>query len=197
VQIARVAAAAIITIPLLLAVVLFIGVAARAPQEHAVTTPGAVPVQAQLAFGSYRPRSAAEPVAPTTSIDQLRCDSWRVVFQEACPDSAQMAKTLWPDVLQEPNTLYVGILTFCLASPEHLNAEYLRGTLTLHCHYASPWWRFERREMGVYAQMGIELVVVSTQNIPSGQVNVVLEERAERWIQDAVMQRSLGQVTIG
>src|ERR1044071_4995148 len=200
-QIARWTAAVVITIPLLAAVVIFAGVAAGAPEEHAVTTPGAEVVKVEFPTGIYEPRSGTGSVAPTTSLDQFRCEVWQQDPQQACPASDQLAISYWPDVLQQPDTLYLGVMTSCGLSREHLDAEYLRGTLPLHCHCAAPWWRFERAPSGAQPQgvgrPSIELLVLNTANVPHGQVNVVFEERAERWFQDAVVQRNLGHVTIG
>jgi len=169
---------------------------AGAPPRHEIHTPGARPVSYQIADSDGR--IVRGRTAPTMSLAEFRCEAWRQGGQEVCPDPAQLSTLLWPHLEQAPATLYVGVMwTSCLPSPGYFNIEYTAGTLLLHCFDARPWFvwplggpRYAR------AAPSIVLVLVPVTDIPAGRLQVVYEERVERWLFDAVDTTQLGAVNV-
>lgn len=196
----RVAAVVLLTSPVLFAILILVSSVAGAPPEHAVRTPGATPIGYEVAYSTtYLNGSLVAGVAaPATSIDEFRCAAWRAGGQPGgCPDSAELAKTLWPNVKQAPDTLYVGLrASTCQTVPDHLNIEYQDGRLVLHCHVAAQWLYFARSTMGVAAQPAIALLTMPTGAMSHGKLTVVLENRVERWLFDQVTTVELGTVAI-
>jgi hypothetical protein len=185
-----------ISLVVLLALLLIANTIAGAPPLHDIHTAGAQKVSYQIA--DYSGRIVWGPTTPTMSLDEFRCEAWRQSRQGICPDAAELSRTLWPQLQQTPATLYVGVMwRGCLPSPGHFNIEYLPGTLLMHCYEARPWFMSPLQiPEGARAARSIVLVTVSLTEIPSGKLQVVYEDRVERWLFDAVETFQLGVVTL-
>jgi hypothetical protein len=187
---------AVISITVLGSLLLVANALAGAPPRHEIHTPGARPVSYEIA--DYGGRIVWGRTTPTMSLDDFRCEAWRQSGQKVCPDAAELSRMLWPQLQQAPGTLYVGIMwTACLPSSFDFNIEYSPGTLLMHCFEAQPWVVSPiGRPAGAHAARSIVLVLVPLIDIPPGRLQVVYEERVERWFFDAVDTLQLGAVNL-
>jgi hypothetical protein len=192
---ARYAAAVLITIPLVLSLIYIGGVVIGAPVENDVLPEGHTPITVQVAAPSGRPTFA--PILPTTSLANVRCQSWLQDHAGTCPDEQTLAGMYWTKVEQAPQTLYVGAFLCDTARP-HFNAEYFESRLTLHCHTTArliePW-------EGPHSDAGpgrafITLVIVPTAGMTPGQLSIFREDRVERRFSDTVSTQLIGVATI-
>lgn len=174
-------------------VVLLVTTPFYTPPAHQISTPGATALDAQQVVSNpYVP--AYGPIQPSESLDSLRCQLWRAQNHlAACPDAATLASTYFPRLAQSPMTLYVP-LTPC----SNFNVEYLsrRGTLVIHCITTEPWISTQPRLMGVEAVPRLALVLIPTQSLPAGPVDVVQDRRTERLLLDDSQEVLLGTATI-
>ena len=192
----RVAAIGCVTTPLLVAILVLVGTVAGAPPEHDVITMGG----RSIAYQTSTPYPQAHfygAIAPTTSLDDARCQAWRQAYRGACPDATALRGTYWPGLQAAPQTLYVGVLAYCDLDPSHFNLELGRGpSLVLHCRATARWLNLERSPMGVVAEPITDLLVVSTASWKPGRYTVYREDRLERWLFDQVTTTQLGTVNV-
>lgn len=167
------------------------------PPAHEVHTPGAIAVNTQL-VDSNPFVVAYPPIQPSQSLDTVRCEIWRTHRQHgpAC-DSTILATTYFPNVTQSPMTLYIP-----WSACSSFNVEYRpwSRSVVIHCYTAEPWislaFLTEQRAMGVEAQPQLALLLIPTQSIPAGNVNVVEDNRVERLLLDSSDEFQLGTATI-
>jgi hypothetical protein len=174
-------------------VVLVIG-AFVTPQAHEVHTPGATPVQAQNVDSNPFVWYASIP--PSQSLDSIRCEIWHTRGQYSSPSSCNstaLAKAYFPNLTQNPATLYVP-WTPCAGFNVEFGAP--SRTLVIHCYSAEPWISTAPRFMGVEAQPRLALLLIPTQSIPPGNVTVVQDFRTERFLHDDMYQSQLGIASI-
>ena len=192
---ARAAAYGCLTLPLVAAVVAFVGSAAGAPPEHDVLTDGGRSIGYSAEFSSSA--EIVGPIAPTTSLAKARCEAWHQHHSGDCPTATTLASMYWPKLQQVPQTVYVGVQAYCDPKSNHFNLELGKGArLILHCHYAARWVNLERPVMGQIALPITNLLVVSTSGWTPGEYVVVREDRVERWFSDSVTQKVLGVVDV-
>jgi hypothetical protein len=192
---ANTAAAGLVTIPLVLSLIYFGGVAIGAPVEHDVLPEGHTPITWEVAEPSGYTYG---PLAPTTSLTNARCQSWLQDHPGTCPDEQTLAGMYWTKLDQAPQTVYVGILSTCETAPGHFNVEYFQGILTMHCHSAGRLvnvWQGPHSD--ARAQVVSLLVAVATAGMKRGPLWIYREDRVERWISDIVRLELIGVVTIG
>ena len=164
----------IVGVLVLLAVVTIAG----APPNHEILSAGSRAVAYQVAYGTYVPG----PIAPTTSLTNARCQAWLDSHSNPCPDAATLAAKYWPSLQPAPDTLYVGFQPNCgWESPVFYVELYPESSVTIHCHWTKPLIDFERPPMGVTAQPGFTLLVLSTSTWTPGQYWVYQQDLVERW----------------
>jgi hypothetical protein len=190
---------AAISITVLGALLLVANAVAGAPPAHEIHTAGARPLSYQIVVSG--PRIVWGRIKPTTSLGDVRCQAWRQSESEVCPDAAELTRIFWPQLQQAPDTLYVGIVpTACWPSIASINIEYSPRSLLIHCFDARPWFGspFGTPEGGgeAFAEPSAVLVLVPLTGILPGSLQVVYEERVERWFFDAVETFPLGTVSL-
>jgi len=193
----RVAAAVVITLPLVLSLVYLGGYLAGAPAEREVLRVGHMPVAAEVVSPSLP--QVYGPLVPSTSLSTIRCEAWSQRHPGPCPDEATLAAAYWPQVEQAPQTVYAGILSTCDTAPEHFNVEYFQGILTIHCHTAGRLayvWQGPPHSDS-RAEVVSVLVTIPSAGMQPGPLWIYREDRVERWISDIVTQNLIGLVTIG
>lgn len=169
------------------------------PPSHDVRTPGAVPianVKVAPSDGVGMPVyfSATTP-APSTSLDDERCQAWLSRAKGPCPDAATLAQQLWPSLAQNPKTLYVTVPASCGG----FNVEYMASshTLVVHCYTALGWYVApDLGPPGVEAAPTLILLLVPTGSIAPGDLTVVRDDRVEHLVGDDSSQVVLGKVAI-
>jgi hypothetical protein len=192
---ARCAAWVIATIPLVLSLIYFGGVALGAPAESDVVPEGHTPITWEVAEPSGR--LTYGPLVPTTSLANVRCQSWIQDHAGTCPDEQTLAGMYWTKLQQAPQTLYVGAF-LCDTTRRHFNVEYFESRLTLHCHSTARLinpWQGPHSDAGPGAAF-IELLIVPTVSMIQGQVSIFLEDRIERRFSDIVSTKLIGVATI-
>lgn len=172
--------------------------AVHVPPPHRVRTDGATAVPAQAFIGLRPPFNSSLP-APTMKLDDLRCAAWQTTSRDPCPDPSELAKDVWVDATQAPNTLYIGVQDMCDTYGNDragFNVEYLssRKTLIVHCVSAQAW--FLERDRGSRQIASIVLIAASTAAIPAGTVSVWEDDRVEHLVGDDSAQTLLGIVAI-
>ena len=106
------------------------------PPAHSLRTSGATAVQGHFAPGWVPALGLV--LAPTTSLDKVRCDAWPARrLQQPCPDAATLAQQMWPSLTETPKTLYVPLSSDSLASGSYdgINVEYAAASRTLTIHF--------------------------------------------------------------
>jgi hypothetical protein len=172
------------------------------PPAHDVHTSGGIPINARW-VDSKPPLFDYQPVKPSQSLDEIRCQFWRFrnpAPTSACPDSASLASTFFPDVAQSPTTLYIPWYR-CAASFrgwDGYNVEYQSssGTIVIHCYVAEPWLLRQPVMMGVMARQSVTLLLVPTQSISVGPVRIVEDDREEHLLGDQSSEWVLGTARI-
>lgn len=174
------------------------------PPAHEVHTPGDMAVNATLVVSS--PPAYNYPLLlPTQSLDAIRCQLWRsrvrpVTTTATCPDSAALAGMFYPSLTQSPRTLYIpwprcrGTWT----GWDGFNLEYRSSsrTLVLHCYLAEPWiWREPMRSDAI-ARQPAAIVVIPTESLLTGTVNIVEDDRIEHLVGDSSTEYPLATATI-
>jgi hypothetical protein len=165
------------------------------PQAHEIHTTGATPVQAQNVDSSPFVAGYAS-IPPSQSLDTIRCDIWRTrgQYSSASPcDSTALAKAYFPNLTQNPATLYVP-WTPCAGFNVEFGAP--SRTVVIHCYSAAPWISTTPRLMGVEAQPRLGLLLIPTQSIPPGNVTVVQDFRVEHFLHDDIYESQLGIASI-
>jgi hypothetical protein len=194
---ARYAAAAVVTIPLVLSLIYFGGVAIGEPVESDIIPAGHIPISVQVALPTRFPTYG--PIAPTSSLANLRCQSWLQDHAGTCPDDATLAGMYWTTMEPAPQTLYVGVLGLCDTARPHFNVEYGEGRLTLHCHYTARLiqpWSGPHSDARPGGRAFVTLVIMPTVEMTAGQVSVYREDRVERRFSDIVSTQLIGAGTI-
>jgi hypothetical protein len=170
------------------------------PQPHAIHTKGATALDTQLVV-SDPPVYAYRVTQASQSLDNVRCEIWHIHdSRDACPNSARLASMYFPSLTQIPMTLYIP-LTPCTSrggGSDGFNVEYLPGTRTLviHCYAAKPVISTGPHFMGVDAEPPTALLLVPTQSISAGVVDIVEDVRVEHLVGDDSSQYPLGTATI-
>lgn len=193
----RYAAAAVITIPLVLSLIYFAGVAIGEPVESDIVPAGHVAISVQVAFPTRF--ATYSPIAPTTSLANLRCQSWLQDHVGTCPDDPTLAGMYWTNLEPAPQTLYVGVVGLCDTARPHFNVEYGHSRLTLHCHWTARLiqpWSGPHSDGGPGGRPFVTLVIVPTVDMTAGQVSVYREDRVERRFSDIVSTQLIGVGTI-
>ncbi len=174
------------------------------PPERDVLPVNTTPLVVQVvlpAQGSPASRLVA-PIAPTTSLAAVLCAAWQESNAGACPATSAVAQAYWPELTEQPQTIYVGLLwPDCVASAPHFNVEFFgnveSAVVTLHCHSTGAWFGGpSQRGSNTEAAPILQLVIVPTAPIGGRQVWVYREDRVERWLEDDARTTLLGVVTI-
>jgi hypothetical protein len=174
-------------------VVLVIG-AFVTPQAHEIHTAGATPLQARNVDSNLFVVYASIP--PSQSLDSIRCEIWRTrgQYSSASPcNSTALATAYFPDLTQNPATLYV---PWTPCTDFNVEFDSSSRTLVIHCFSAEPWISTAPRFAGVEAQPRLALLLIPTQSIPRGNVTVVQDLRTERFLHDDIYQSQLGIASI-
>jgi hypothetical protein len=183
-----------VAVSVLVAMAVLIAIAFGTPAAHEIHSAGATDLHPQLA-STNPPVYDYPPIQPSQSLDTIRCEIWTAHHQNAspCPDTAALAQAYFPDLTQRPTTLYVP-WTPCPT----FNVEFLpQGrTVVIHCYSARPWIYAEPRAMGTVAAPLLGLLLIPTQSIPAGQVDVVEDFRTEHVLGDSSYEFQVGTATI-
>jgi hypothetical protein len=191
----RYAAAVLVTIPLVLSLMYFGGIAIGEPVEHDVLPEGHTALTWQVAEPSDR--YTYGPLVPTTSLANVRCQSWIQDHAGTCPNEQTLAGMYWTKLEQAPQTLYIGAF-LCDTTRPHFNVDYFDRRLTLHCHRTARLinpWRGPHSDAGPGAAF-IQLLIVPTSSMTPGRVSICLEDRIERRFSDIVSTKLIGVATI-
>jgi hypothetical protein len=170
------------------------------PAAHPIHTPGAIALDAQLVV-SGPPVYSYRVIQASQSLDNVRCEMWHAHdSRDACPNSAMLASMYFPSLEQSPMTLYVP-LTPCTSTgggSDGFNVEYLPGprSLVMHCYAAHPMISTGPRFMGVEAVPSTALLVVPTQSISAGTVDIIEDVRIEHLLGDESSEYQLGTATV-
>jgi hypothetical protein len=169
-----------------------------APRAHDVHSPGGIPIRVQTAAS----RGPVLVIAASESIADLRCQVWlagEVTDQGfrphagPCPDAATLAAAYWPQFSQSPKTLY---LTWrrCFV----FNVEYItsRRALIIHCYTAGTFIPSTSQHPGTAAESTRDILVAPTDVMSPGSLNIVEDDRVERFIGDYTTERQLATATI-
>ena len=166
-------------------------IATWTPPVHEVHTRGAAAVKAYFASGWAFTQGPVPK--PTTSLDQLRCDLWRGL--PPCADPGTLGQLMFPDITQQPNTLYVPQFDWEVPSdnPSGWNVEYdaSHRTLLIHTYESQPLLVTRRETVGIAAKPSVRLLLVATDAIAPGTINVVEDTRIERLFGDQTADRYL------
>jgi len=188
----------IVASAVVLGVIVLVGLLTWSPPVHPVSTPGTRPVRAHDA-GGYLWWTAVP--APTMSLSALRCDVWNHRTGRVCPDDATLAESMWPALAQTPQTIYVTRSNDSLAGPLS-NVEYESRTRTLIIHSCGSrpllLIRLAPQREGIRMQPSLDLLAVSTDGIPAGELSVAADSWIESLtgdVQDGIA--VLGTVEIG
>ena len=164
----------------LLGAIALIGLVTWSPPVHPIVTPGTQPVKARGAGGYLWWTSVP---APTMSLSALRCDVWNHRTGRACPDDATLAQSMWPALAQMPHTLYVALSSDSPAGPVS-NVEYESRTRTLIIHSCGSrpllLISLAPQREGTRMQPSLDLLAVSTDGIPAGELNAATDWWIER-----------------
>ena len=157
------------------------GISMWTPPAHPVHTPGATPVDAHFAPGWVLARGGQ--LAPSTSLDEVRCEVWKTMSAKPCPDSTRLAQQFWPNLTQSPRTLYVPLSSDVY--PGAVNVEYDHGeaAVLIHSYESRPLWvPYQRPDVfpGARAQPTIPLLMVSTTGIEAGAITISQDSWIER-----------------
>lgn len=173
------------------AVVVVVATLSITPPGHEIHTSGATALKTQVVESYNTPLYATRQAQPSQSLDAIRCELWLLRNSSAagCSDRASLAAAYFPQLAQSPMTLYIPWSPCALtSSPSRgFNVEYRpsRRTVAIHCFTASPWLTiFETHNLGVVAEPQLALLLVSTQSIPAGQIDVVQDDRTELLLHD-------------
>jgi len=173
------------------AVVLVVATLSITPPGHAIHTSGATALRSQVVESYNTPLYATRQTQPSQSLDAIRCELWllRNSSAAACSDRASLAAAYFPQLTQSPMTLYLPWSPCALtSSPSRgFNVEYRPSgrTIAIHCFAASPWLTiFETHNLGVVAEPQLALLLVPTQSIPAGQIDVVQDNWTELLLHD-------------
>jgi hypothetical protein len=194
----------IVRLIVFVAVVLVVGTLSITPPAHEIHTPGATALKAQVAEPySSTPVYSTRQTQPSQSLDAIRCELWllRNSSAAACSDRATLAAAYFPRLTQSPMTLYIPWSPCALTgSPNRgFNVEYRpsRRTIGIHCFITRPWLTiFETHVSGVVALPPLALLLVPTQSIPAGQIDVVQDNWNELLLHDDGYEVQLGTAAI-
>ena len=197
-RIVRIAFAAGLTAVLVFSLLLLVGQIAGAPPLREIHIDGARPIAWEVAapIPAYGPLGVRGPLSPTASLGGMRCQAWQQGHTGQCPDAAALAHDYWPDLQERADTVYLSLLPSCGAWDGNFNIEYINSTLTMHCYWTAAWYHAPSGGMGSGPQAMIQLLLVNTTGIPSGQLRIFEEDRVERWLTDQVTTSLVGVVTI-
>jgi|ERR1700674_929897 len=177
---------------------------------HDVHSPGAISLSVQIAKTDLpRPAMYFGPIAPRESLDSIRCELWRGLHSEtpACPDSAILASSFFPDLSQHTKTLYF-LWQRCAGTPgvygmyfvaTGFNAEYRPSdrTLVIHCYSSASWIYLGPVLHGVAAMPPPPtLVAVPTASIRPGTLRIVEDDRVEHLVGDQSTESQVATATI-
>jgi hypothetical protein len=185
----------------IVALLLIEGFVAR--PAHEVTTPGATSLrttalQTSVTYYSY-------PLPASQSIEEVRCTLFRLRsgYTPRCTPDA--ASAYLPTVAQSPNTLYllwVGCVDWHGAGDvikwQGYNVEFLPSgrKLIIHCYVAEPWITFHQRVFGSVALIPATLLLVPTDSMGPGPIQIVEDDRQEHLVGDRSYESPLGSATI-
>jgi len=168
------------------------------PQAHEIHSPDGIPIKVRTA-ASIGPVLV---IAASESIADVRCQVWlagEVTDQGfrphagPCPDAATLAAAYWPQFSQSPMTLY---LTWrrCFV----FNVEYItsRRALIIHCYTAGTFIPSAPQHPGTAAESTRDILVAPTDAMSPGSLNIVEDDRVERFIGDYTTERQLATATI-
>jgi hypothetical protein len=180
-----------------------LGITTWIPPAHPIHTRGAMAVEAHIVYGSVPWRGRVP--APSTSLDQVRCQAWPSSPSQPCPDAATLSQRLWPGLVQGPTTLYVAMVSAGLVSggTAGFNVEQnpSERTLTIHSYASRALFVPSlppRMTEGTEVAPTLDLLVVSTAGIPAGAVTVWQDGWIERLTGDERDgEMKLGAVAIG
>ena len=155
------------------------------PQPHEVHSPNAIPISVQTASS----QTQAFTTTASESLADLRCQIWhagRFTGQQVtphtgpCPDDAALALAYWPQFSQSPKTLYLA-WSRCWV----FNVEYIASnrTLVIHCFTAGTLIPPVTLP-GVVAQRFLDLLLVPTEAMSPGSLNIIEDDRVEHFIGD-------------
>ena len=170
------------------------------PIAHDVHTPGGISIQIQTDVDSAPP---VVSIKPSQSLANVRCQRWRKLSPDQCPDDSTLAQKYWPQLTQRSNTLYVGWQP-CVSLQESLqtvyygfNLEYLGDTraLIIHCYSASAWL-VRPCCPGVSITGYLALLVVPTNGIPHGAISIIQDDRREHLVGDQSDESLIATATI-
>ncbi|HEY8813825.1 MAG TPA: hypothetical protein VIP57_01790 [Candidatus Dormibacteraeota bacterium] len=185
----------------IVALLLIDGFVAR--PAHEVTTPGAMSlkttaVPTNVTYYSY-------PLPASQSIEDVRCHLWRARNGDTPPCTPDAASAYLPSAVQSPNTLYllwVGCVDWHGAGDiikwQGYNVEFLPSgrKLIIHCYVAEPWITFHQRVFGVAALIPATLLLVATDSMGSGPIQIVEDDRQEHLVGDRSIESPLGSAVI-
>jgi hypothetical protein len=174
-------------------VVVLVPMAYITPSAHEIHSPDSTALRTQVVVSN--PFVLGYPAfPPSQSLDAIRCEIWRShPHQSSACDSTILASDYFPNVTQIPMTLYVPWVR-CSS----FNVEYRSGSrsVVIHCITAEPWISTEHRVMGVAAQPQLALLLIPTDSIPAGTLDVVQDNRTEHLLHDDTYEFELGTATI-
>lgn len=171
------------------------------PPAHDVHTLGATALNARLIESSAR---LVTVVPPSESIGDVRCRLWQENNGNTqCP--ADVAQIYFPSVIEEPRTLYVpwtGCLSWtgsgAITDWQGYNVEYLASgrTLVIHCYTAERWLTRHPTLFGVVAIPRAALLVVPTNQMGTGPIHIVEDDRLEHLVGDWNTEYQIGTATV-
>jgi hypothetical protein len=170
---------------------------------HEVSTSGATPLKAAAVATDIHDYSYY-PVPVSQSISGLRCQLWMDRFANTpCP--ADVASQYLASIAQTANTLYV-IWVGCVdwhgagdvINWQGYNLEFLPSErkLIIHCYVAEPWITFHERLFGAVAQIPAMLLLVPTDSMGPGPIQIIEDDRQEHLFGDQSSEFPLGSATI-
>jgi hypothetical protein len=169
---------------------------------HEVSTSGATPLKAAAVTTDITDYSYPAPVSQ--SISDLRCQLWVDRFANTpCPPD--VSSQYLASIAQTANTLYV-IWVGCVdwsgsgdvINWQGYNLEFLPSErkLIIHCYVAEPWITFHERLFGSVAQIPATLLLVPTDSMGPGPIQIIEDDRQEHLVGDQSSESPLGSATI-
>jgi hypothetical protein len=183
-------------------VLLIMAVAFFPPPAHEIHTSGSSPLDSRLVASDPGVWSNGQVIQPGESIDMIRCRRWqaRRSLGLACPDSATLAADFFPNLTQTPKTLYLPwqrcYLDGALWAGFNLEYQPIRRTLVIHCYTAEAWIHWRQVRTAMWPQPEQLMLVVSTKSLPVGDINIVEDDRVERYAGDISTEFPRGTATI-
>ena len=173
-------------------------VATWTPPPHPVHVAGATAVSVRSLPGWVPFRGGV--LSPATSLDELRCATWKGWSSDPCPDATSLEERYWSGEVQRSATLYVPLAGggyYGYSFPGGLNVEYdaAQSTIILHSYESRPLIAEGHADNTPGAALAASLVVLAISTAGFHSASVTVDE--DNWIERLTGDESNGRSRLG